>query len=350
MSNLVSEKIDYLKAGVNRDEADRLVGRIEKLAKRTHVRLGTRVKSTVGGYAALFSQSGSAPLIAATTDGVGTKLKLAFRLNVHHTVGIDLVAMSVNDLLCVGAQPLFFLDYFATGKLDSEQAASVIEGIVEGCSQAGCVLVGGETAEMPDFYQSGEYDLAGFAVGQVSKNAVLPKKQVLPGDVIIGIGSSGFHSNGYSLLRKWIPEGESGESIARKLLTPTKIYVDSCMPLIKRDWVNGLAHITGSGFLNVPRISSKVSYQIRLPKLSELPSVFKWVKQVSQLSLGELAQTFNMGIGMVIVADKKNEKKILAQLAKSGEKAWVLGKVVSSRSKVCEVTVANEDEEVTLKY
>jgi phosphoribosylformylglycinamidine cyclo-ligase len=290
-------------------------------------------------------------MIAASTDGVGTKLKLAFRLGKHDTVGIDLVAMSVNDLLCVGSEPLFFLDYFATGRLDSGIAESVLKGIVEGCRQAGCALVGGETAEMPDFYADGEYDLGGFAVGLVNAREWLPSKKVAPGDAIIGIAASGCHSNGFSLLRKLVPDGRKGDELASELLTPTRIYCKSVLPLIKARAVKGLAHITGSGFLNVPRISEKVSYEITLPPATERPLIYEWVRERSGLPLQELAQTFNMGIGMVGVVPASKATEILKKLKKSGEKAWELGRVVKRRAKQpSEVHLTEGPQTVTMRY
>ncbi len=342
--------LNYAQSGVDREAADRLVERIAVLAKKT---LNKKVKASIGGYASLFELDRSRWL-AASTDGVGTKLKLAFRLKEHRTIGIDLVAMSVNDLLCVGAEPLFFLDYFATGKLDSGVAEQVLEGIVAGCEQAGCALVGGETAEMPDFYQAGEYDLGGFAVGIVSPKEVLPRKEIKKGDVLIGMASSGCHSNGYSLLRKLLAEHEEedeNQSRAYELLTPTKIYARSLMPLIRSRSVKGLAHITGSGFLNVPRMSEKVSYEIHLPPHRELPAVFQWVRQRSGLSLSELAQTFNLGVGMVVVVDRSKSGGVLKKLHRAGEKAWEIGQVIARRSKApSEVHLHDQGNSVTLTY
>ncbi len=339
--------IDYADSGVNRALADQFVEKIAHLSKPT---LNRKVKSAVGGYASLYALD-KKRLLAASTDGVGTKLKLAIRLREHQTVGIDLVAMSVNDLLCVGAEPLFFLDYFATGKLDAGVAEGVLSGIVEGCKQARCALVGGETAEMPDFYSAGEYDLAGFAVGIVQPSRVLPKKKIRPGDILIGIGSTGCHSNGYSLLRKLLPDGKEGDVIARELLTPTRIYARSLLPLIQDKKLKGLAHITGSGFLNVPRMSEEVSYSIKLPPQQELPKIYDWVRSQSGLSLGELAQTFNLGIGMVAVVSPENSAGVLRKLKRSGEKAWVIGEVLKSRAKTSsQVFISNGKDSVTLTY
>jgi len=328
--------MNYAEAGVDREAADRLVEKITGIARGT---LNRKVKSKIGGYASLY-EIDKKRWLAATTDGVGTKLKLAFRIQEHRTVGIDLVAMSVNDLLCVGAEPLFFLDYFATGKLEPGVAAQVIEGIVEGCRQAGCALVGGETAEMPDFYAAGEYDLGGFAVGMVDPKIVLPRKDLKAGDVLIGVRASGCHSNGFSLLRKLLPEGSVGDARARELLTPTRIYTKAVKPMLGKSWLKGLAHITGSGFLNIPRMSERVSYEIELPKATELPSVYEWVRERSGLGLEELAQTFNLGIGLVAAVDPKAAKSALSGLKRAGEKAWIIGKVTPrKKGEPCTVSV-----------
>lgn len=338
--------LNYAQSGVDRAAADQLVEKIAVLAKST---LNRRVKASVGGYASLFELD-KKRWLAASTDGVGTKLKLAFRLKEHRTVGIDLVAMSVNDLLCVGAEPLFFLDYFATGKLEAGVAEQVLEGIVAGCRQAGCALVGGETAEMPDFYSAGEYDLGGFAVGFVEPKNVLPRKDIRAGDLLIGIASSGCHSNGYSLLRKILPEGLEGEARARELLTPTRIYAKALKPLIQSRAVKGLAHITGSGFLNVPRMSEKVSYEISLPAPDEIAPVYEWVRSRAGLPLEELAQTFNLGIGMVAVVSPRDSAKVLKALKRAGEKAWEIGQVVPRRKgRPSEVSIEEAGAEESVK-
>jgi phosphoribosylformylglycinamidine cyclo-ligase len=350
----------YEKSGVNRDLADKFVGSISVMVKST---LNSKVKSAVGGYAALYALN-SEQYLAASTDGVGTKLKLAFEWDSHDTVGIDLVAMSVNDLLCVGAKPLFFLDYFATGKLKPKTAKEVLSGIVQGCRQSHCALIGGETAEMPGFYQAGEYDLAGFAVGVVPKSQVLSGKSIKPGDVLIGISSSGFHSNGYSLIRQmfktWKPSlkfqamcpwARSRKKVAAELLSPTMIYTDAVEKLVSKKWIKGLSHITGSGFLNVPRMSEKVSYQIQLPPLSERPKSYQWLEALkkSALTFEEKIQTFNMGLGMVIVCEPKFQKIVLAHLQKQNFKAWHVGQVVRKKAN-CEVLVQSEGQEATLVY
>jgi phosphoribosylformylglycinamidine cyclo-ligase len=339
--------LDYAQSGVDRELSDRFVEKIAVMAKST---LDRRVKASIGGYASLFELD-KKRWLAASTDGVGTKLKLAFRLGEHRTVGIDLVAMSVNDLLCVGAEPLFFLDYFATGRLNPGVAEQVLEGIVQGCKQAGCALVGGETAEMPDFYSTGEYDLGGFAVGLVDPAQVLPKKEIKSGDVLIGIASSGCHSNGYSLLRKLIPLGVEGDRLARELLTPTRIYSAAVLPLIKKNLVLGMAHITGSGFLNVPRISEKVSYEIALPSLTERAPIFTWLMEHARLGLGELSRTFNLGIGMVLVVNKRNKAAVLKSLKKSGEKAWEIGQATPrKKGQPCLVQISDGTQTAELSY
>jgi phosphoribosylformylglycinamidine cyclo-ligase len=342
--------MNYAQAGVDREAADRLVERIALLAKKTSNR---RVKASIGGYASLFELD-KKRWLAASTDGVGTKLKLAFRLKEHRTVGIDLVAMSVNDLLCVGAEPLFFLDYFATGRLELGVAEQVLEGITEGCRQAGCALVGGETAEMPDFYAAGEYDLGGFAVGSVEPKRVLPSKSIRPGDVLIGVGSSGVHSNGFSLLRRLLDGGAGGDARARELLEPTRIYAKSIVPLLRAGALKGLAHITGSGFLNIPRMSEAVNYEIRMPDARQIPRVFEWVRDASGLSPDELYQTFNMGIGLVGVVAAPRAAKVVSQLKRAGERAWILGEVTRKKpgAKACQIRVTIEDggEEILLTY
>jgi phosphoribosylformylglycinamidine cyclo-ligase len=337
--------LSYAQAGVDRAAADRLVEKISGLARTT---LNKKVKGAVGGYASLYELD-KKRWLAASTDGVGTKLKLAFRLKEHSTVGIDLVAMSVNDLLCVGAEPLFFLDYLATGKLEAGTAEQVLKGIVEGCRQAKCALVGGETAQMPEFYQEGEYDLGGFAVGQLSPKDALPRKDIKPGDTLIGIASSGPHSNGYSLLRKLLAQDDS-DVRARELLTPTRIYAKALAPLIQARAFKGLAHITGSAFLNVPRMSSKVSYEIRLPAADDAPPIFQWIRERSALPLAELSQTFNMGIGMVAIVDPRKESEVLKKLKRAGERAWVIGEVRKTRkgAKESEVLVHDGEQSVII--
>ncbi|MBI3556091.1 MAG: phosphoribosylformylglycinamidine cyclo-ligase, partial [Deltaproteobacteria bacterium] len=291
----------YAKAGVDIEKADKFVGAIADMVKTT---LNDKVAKSIGGYAALY-QLGVDEFIAATTDGVGTKLKLAFELGRHDTVGIDLVAMSVNDLICVGAKPLFFLDYFAIGKLDLKTSRAVIKGIVEGCRQGKLALIGGETAEMPGIYQKGEYDLAGFAVGLVSREQLIDGSRVRPGDVILGIESSGPHSNGFSLIRKLLQGKTKDAAMMKACLAPTRIYVDPITALHHElgPQLKGLAHITGSGFLNIPRINDGVNYDIVLPDSFEMPKVFQELQKRGKLSWTDLYTTFNMGFGMIAVVE-----------------------------------------------
>ena len=343
-------KATYLDSGVNRVLADKLVDRIKGITKSSKK---TPSRTSIGGYASLYEIS-KTQWLAASTDGVGTKLKLAFDLGKHDTVGIDLVAMSVNDLLCVGAKPLFFLDYFATGKLDIDTSSSVIQGIQNGCEQAGAMLVGGETAEMPGFYQPGEYDLAGFAVGLVHPKKALPfregKNAVKAGDTLIGFRSSGFHSNGFSLIRKCVdgfnPKrsenswAKTRESVLEEFLTPTTIYTDALMPSIEKGLFNGLAHITGSGFLNLPRISDRVSYSIDLPGLSTLPKSMQWLHAQNIIEEREWLTTFNCGIGMIGSCKPKDAKKIIHAAKKTGVDAFEIGQVLTKKkSEPCTVQV-----------
>lgn len=355
----------YQNAGVNRDLADQLVQRISMFSKSDRFRaLGKNLIQSIGGYASVYQVSKDT-CIAASTDGVGTKLKLAFEYSSkkglgHSSVGQDLVAMSVNDLLCVGAKPLFFLDYFATGKLNPSVAATVVEGISNACLDSNCILVGGETAEMPGFYQAGEYDLAGFAVGQVHPSQVLPRKEIQPGLVLIGLPSSGFHSNGYSLVRKvlnkWKATQAQKTKVAQMLLTPTRLYARPMLPLLEQNLIEGAAHITGSGFLNLPRISNGVSYEIELPKFSKWPKSFHWFKEASQneIPFFEWAQTFNCGVGMVIAVKSKAVKKVMGVLQKHEPRAFVLGETIRKEPGLgrneCFVTVRTEQEGAILFY
>jgi phosphoribosylformylglycinamidine cyclo-ligase len=343
--------LSYADAGVDRAAADLLVDQIRKLTRST---LNSKVKGAVGGYASLYEISAN-QYIAATTDGVGTKLKLAFESGLHSTIGIDLVAMCVNDLICVGAEPLFFLDYFATGKLAPDTAIEVLKGIVNGCKQAGCALVGGETAEMPDFYKNGEYDLGGFAVGKVSKKDLLPKTKIRAGNILIGIASSGLHSNGFSLIRKLLDLEKATTKRASLLshcLTPTKIYVRSMLPLIKKGLILGAAHITGSGVLNIPRMNAQVSYEITLPGSKQRAPIYDWLERASELSLSEFVQTFNAGIGMVLAVDSSKVAAVLKILKQEKENAFVCGKVISSKKgKSCLVRVSDASgNTIELKY
>jgi phosphoribosylformylglycinamidine cyclo-ligase len=287
---------------------------------------GDRVVSGVGGFACLYKITED-KLLAAGTDGVGTKLKIAQQLNIHDTIGIDLVAMCVNDILCTGARPLFFMDYLATGALDVTVSQQIISGVAEGCRQSEAALIGGETAEMPGMYSNGEYDLAGFAVGEVMKDDLVDGSKVKAGDSLIGLASSGFHSNGYSLLRKTIPADDL--DTMKACLTPTRIYVSVIKSLIEKypDLIKGMAHITGGGLDNIPRINGDFSYDIhKLPSAAERPDVMNRVfDMLSESTEEELCKIFNMGIGFVLVTDKPDD--VMAALSALDESCWVIGKV-----------------------
>ncbi|MBF0426066.1 MAG: phosphoribosylformylglycinamidine cyclo-ligase [Magnetococcales bacterium] len=328
----------YRDAGVDIDAGNRLVEMIRGAVASTR---RPEVASDLGGYGALFRPQWGRfqdPLLVSTTDGVGTKLKLAFLLGRHDSVGIDLVAMSVNDLVVQGAEPLFFLDYFATGRLDSGIAATVIGGIAEGCRQAGCALIGGETAEMPDFYPPGEYDLAGFAVGIVDRPRLIDGRHIVAGDLLIGVASSGPHSNGYSLIRRLVlpPHGPGldapfqGGTLGAALLAPTRIYVRSLLDLHTRIVIKGLAHITGGGFWdNIPRIlPANVRVEIQARSWPR-PAIFDLIQELGRVERDEMLRTFNCGIGMVAVVAAADVESALAQLHQSGEQAWVIGQVVA---------------------
>ncbi|OFZ22045.1 MAG: phosphoribosylformylglycinamidine cyclo-ligase [Bdellovibrionales bacterium RIFOXYA1_FULL_36_14] len=319
--------VTYKESGVDINKGDELVESIKQKVKSTY---GTRVYEGVGGFAALYEITDD-KLLSVGTDGVGTKLKIAQHLGIHNTIGIDLVAMCVNDILCTGATPLLFLDYLACGKLDLNISQSLIDGIVDGCKQSQCALIGGETAEMPGFYKDDEYDLAGFAVGEVFKKDLIDGKKIKEGDTIIGLPSSGLHSNGYSLVRKIISKNDH----LNMALTPTKIYHQILSTLLKehRENILGLAHITGSGFLNISRMNSNFDYVIEnLPDFDEIPPIFSILKNLGNLDLKEMYQTFNMGIGLTIVTD--NPKCLTTSLDRMGEKYWILGETVNGMEKI----------------
>lgn len=326
--------LSYRDAGVDIDAGDALIDVIKPFAKRT---MRDGVLAGIGGFGALFevSKKFKEPVLVAGTDGVGTKLKLAFHLNRHDTVGIDLVAMSVNDILVQGAEPLFFLDYFACGKLNVAAAADVIKGIAHGCEQAGCALIGGETAEMPSMYPDGEYDLAGFAVGAVEKSKIIDGSAIVPGDVVLGLASSGAHSNGYSLVRKIIevaqPDLEEdfhGNKLADVLMAPTRIYVKPLLALISSLEVKGMAHITGGGLVeNVPRVLGKNLTAVLDQSTWVMPPLFTWLQHHGNVLDTEMHRVFNCGIGMVVIVAKENAAAALAQLAAAGEQVWQIGEI-----------------------
>ena len=331
-----STPLSYKDAGVDIDAGDALVERIKPLAKKT-MREG--VLAGIGGFGALFEvpKRYKEPVLVSGTDGVGTKLRLAFEWNMHDTVGIDLVAMSVNDVLVQGAEPLFFLDYFACGKLDVEVAAAVVGGIAKGCEMSGCALIGGETAEMPGMYPEGEYDLAGFAVGAVEKSKILTGKEVVPGDVVLGLASSGVHSNGFSLVRKCIeraspdlPATLDGKPFKEALMAPTRLYVKNVLAALALHPIKALAHITGGGLLeNIPRVLPE-GMAAHLKKGSwPQTELFGWLQKTAAISDFEMNRTFNNGIGMVVVVDAANAEATAQTLRVAGETVYVLGAIAS---------------------
>ncbi len=330
--------LTYADAGVDIDAGNSLVERIKPAAKRT-ARSG--VMAGLGGFGALFDLKGAGyndPILVAATDGVGTKLRIAIDTGNVDTVGIDLVAMCVNDLVCQGAEPLFFLDYFATGKLELDAATRIIEGIAKGCEDSGCALIGGETAEMPGMYEGGDFDLAGFAVGAMERGADLPDG-VKEGDVLLGLGSNGVHSNGYSFVRKvvdmsglaWSDQAPFGErSLGEELLAPTRLYVKQALAAVRAGGVHALAHITGGGLTeNLPRVLPEgMGAQIDLSSW-DLPAVFRWLAETAGMEEGELLKTFNSGIGMIVVVDADRADDIAALLTAEGEAVTRIGTVTA---------------------
>ncbi len=328
--------ITYADAGVDIDAGNALVDRIKPAAKRTN-RSG--VMSGLGGFGALFDLKAAGyqdPILVGATDGVGTKLRIAIDTGVVDGVGIDLVAMCVNDLICQGAEPLFFLDYFATGKLDTDIAVRIIEGIAEGCAQSGCALIGGETAEMPGMYPDGDFDLAGFAVGAMERGSALPE-DVQEGDVLLGLASNGVHSNGYSLVRKlvemsglgWDAKCPFGDgTLGEALLTPTRLYVKSALQAIRAEGVHALAHITGGGLTeNLPRVLPEdLGAEIDLSAW-DLPPVFNWMAEIGGISQAEMLKTFNCGIGMIVVCAADQADDLTALLTEAGESVARIGHV-----------------------
>jgi phosphoribosylformylglycinamidine cyclo-ligase len=329
--------LTYRDAGVDIDAGDELVEKIKPLAQRT---MRPEVLGGIGGFGALVevSKKYKNPVMVAGTDGVGTKLKLAFRMKKHDTIGIDLVAMSVNDILVSGAEPIFFLDYFACSKLDVGVAASVVQGIAAGCEQANCSLIGGETAEMPGMYDPNEYDLAGFAVGLVDKDQIIDGTRIVPGDVVIGLASSGPHSNGFTLIRKVIAvssadlfeTSEDGRTLGAALLEPTRIYVKPVLATLAKVAIKGIAHITGGGLTeNVPRVLPE-AVAARLDSASwPMPAVFRWLKKQGNIEDAEMHRTFNCGIGMVLVVSPVEAKLAIDTLAAHGVEAFEIGKIVA---------------------
>ncbi|WP_018988273.1 phosphoribosylformylglycinamidine cyclo-ligase [Aromatoleum toluclasticum] len=341
--------LSYRDAGVDIDAGDALVDRIKPLAKRT---MRPEVLGGIGGFGALFelSKKYREPVLVSGTDGVGTKLKLAFQLNKHDTVGQDLVAMSVNDILVQGAEPLFFLDYFACGKLDVDTAAAVVGGIARGCELSGCALIGGETAEMPGMYPDGEYDLAGFAVGAVEKSEIIDGSTIKPGDVVLGLASSGAHSNGYSLIRKIIERANPdldadfhGRPFRDVVLEPTRLYVKSMLGLMRAipGVVKGMAHITGGGLLeNVPRILGEHLTASLEASSWTLPPLFQWLKQEGNVADQEMYRVFNCGVGMVVIVSPEQADAAVANLEAAGETVYRLGRIEARAEGAAQTTVA----------
>ncbi len=329
--------LSYKDAGVDIDAGNALVERIKHIAKKTTRK---EVLGGLGGFGGLceIPEGYKQPVLVSGTDGVGTKLRLAMDLNKHDTIGIDLVAMCVNDLIVAGAEPLYFLDYYATGKLNVDTAAAVVAGIGKGCELSGCALVGGETAEMPGMYHGEDYDLAGFCTGIVEKSEIIDGSKVQAGDALIGVASSGPHSNGYSLIRKIIEVSKAdlekdldGRPLKDALMEPTRIYVKSVLKLIKDVQVNALSHITGGGLLeNIPRVLPANSKAIIDKKSWQLPAIFKWLQTNGNVDSIEMYRTFNCGVGLVICVPSDQQQQAIDSLNASGENAWLIGKIATA--------------------
>jgi phosphoribosylformylglycinamidine cyclo-ligase len=342
LENIPDNRLSYKSSGVDIDAGNALVERIKPIAAKTRI---PGVLAGLGGFGSLFElpiDRYRKPVLVAGTDGVGTKLKLAIETGRHGGVGVDLVAMCVNDIIVQGAQPLFFLDYYATGQLEVDAAAAVIEGIGRGCELAGCALVGGETAEMPGMYPAGDYDLAGFCVGVVEKDELLDGSRVRAGDILVGLPSSGPHSNGYSLIRKVLEKSGArleqdlhGRPLVDWLLEPTRIYVKPLLQLLQNVRVHALAHITGGGVTeNLPRVlTDRVQALIDLDTWKR-PAIFEWLKEQGGIDESEMLRTFNCGIGMIVCVSAQDESNALAQLRAAGEHPFVIGELVPGETKV----------------
>lgn len=326
--------LSYKDAGVDIDAGNALVERIKGVTKRT---ARPEVRGNIGGFGALCELPAKykEPLLVSGTDGVGTKLRLAIDAGKHDTVGIDLVAMCVNDLIVQGAEPLFFLDYYATGKLDVDVAADVVSGIGEGCVRAGCALIGGETAEMPGMYHKGDYDIAGFCVGVVEKSAVIDGSKVAPGDALIAVASSGPHSNGYSLIRKVLEVSGAdhqhqldGKALIDHLLEPTRIYVKSVLALMEQESIHAISHITGGGFWeNIPRVLPAGTKAVIDGSSWQWPSVFNWLQEAGNIETHEMYRTFNCGVGLILAVADERKDAVVKHLQDQGETAWVIGHI-----------------------
>ena len=340
MMDSTKKPLSYRDAGVDIDKANTLLNSIKRITKRTH-RAGTL--GSIGGFGGLFELPGGyhQPVLVSGTDGVGTKLKLAIEINRHNTIGIDLVAMCVNDIITTGAKPLFFLDYYATGHLNNEQVNEILTGIGKGCEIAEVSLIGGETAEMPGLYEQGDYDLAGFCVGIVEKEKIIDGSQVKVGDVLIALASSGPHSNGYSLIRKIIDHAKvpltqsfENSTLGDVLLTPTRIYVNTLKRLLTEANIHTLAHITGGGLMeNIPRVLPPHTQAAIQTQSWEWPLIFQWLQKQGQVSTEEMRHTFNVGVGLVLCVNKNESDKTLKLLTALGEKAWPIGEIQFSPHK-----------------
>jgi phosphoribosylformylglycinamidine cyclo-ligase len=337
--------LTYADAGVDISAGNEAVEKMKEHVKKT---FRPEVLTDLGGFGGLFAlniKEMEEPVLVSGTDGVGTKLKLAFAANRHNTIGIDAVAMCVNDILVQGAEPLFFLDYLAVGKLKPDMVTDIVKGISQGCIEAGAALIGGETAEMPGFYEENEYDVAGFVVGVVDKKKIIDGKSIKPGDKVIGLPSTGLHSNGYSLARKVLLElanykldeylEELGQTVGEEMLEPTRIYVKALLPLIKKHNLKGMAHITGGGLTeNIPRVlPDGVKVQLNWHSWPVLP-VFRHIQKLGNIANEEMRRTFNMGIGMVVIVAAEDADNVLADLAQQGEKAYIIGQVVDGEPSV----------------
>lgn len=340
------QKLNYKEAGVDIDAGEALVEKIKPDVKKT---TRPEVIGGLGGYGALcrIPQGYKKPVLVSGTDGVGTKLRVAIDMNRHDTVGIDLVAMCVNDLIVQGAEPLFYLDYYATGHLNVDQAATVISGICRGCEMSNCALIGGETAEMPGMYARGDYDMAGFAVGVVEEDEIIDGSKVASGDVLVGIASSGPHSNGFSLIRKIVEVSKAdlnapfdGRTLGEALLAPTRIYVKPLLKLIKALPVHALAHITGGGFWdNIPRVLPKNTKAVIDGKSWNWPEIFNWLQKNGNVDRREMYRTFNCGVGMIAAVPAESASKAVELLNAEGEKAWILGKIESAADNEVQVVI-----------
>ena len=334
-----NSSLSYKDAGVDIDAGNALVDRIKGAVKRTR---RPEVMGGIGGFGALceLPTKYKQPVLVSGTDGVGTKLRLALDMNKHDTIGVDLVAMCVNDLIVQGAEPLFFLDYYATGKLDVDTAADVVSGIADGCLQAGCALIGGETAEMPGMYEGEDYDVAGFCVGVVEKEEVIDGTKVAAGDALIAVGSSGPHSNGYSLVRKILEvsgadknEMLEGRTIGEHLLEPTKIYIKSALKMIEKHDIHAISHITGGGFWeNIPRVLPESTKAVIDGNSWEWPVIFQWLQEKGNVETHEMYRTFNCGVGLIVALPKDQAEAAVALLQEEGENAWVIGEIAQAEA------------------